>query len=427
MQPLKLQKSYSKYPEYKDSGVEWLGNIPNNWNTHSMQHLFNKTKRTGYKDEELLSVYRDLGVIIKSSRSDNFNKESLDLSPYQLVKKDDLVINKMKAWQGSLSISRYKGIVSPAYYVCKPLTKNNPRFLHYLLRSSIYIKQYERNSGGVRNNQWDLNYGRFKKIEAIIPKINAQTKIANYLDKKTKIIDEIIEKKKKLINLLKEKRTATITQTATKGLNPNAKLKPSGVDWIGDIPKQWEIIKLKSSFKFEKGKNSALYTKEYVGNINNSGVYPVYSGQTENKGILGLINTYDYDYRNGVLFTTTVGAKAMTPQLLKGKFSLSQNCALIISTSNVFIDYFYFQLHIIFNRMKSEIPSYMQPSLRISDLKEFITISPPVIIQKKIAYFLKTKTSQINKILKIIESQINSLNEYRSSLIYHAVTGKIKI
>jgi len=113
MQTLKLTKKYETYPEYKDSGVEWLGKIPTGWKLNNLQHLFTKIKRMGFENEQLLSVYRDLGVIIKSSRDDNHNKASDDLSTYQLIESGDLAINKMKAWQGSIAISEYRGIVSP--------------------------------------------------------------------------------------------------------------------------------------------------------------------------------------------------------------------------------------------------------------------------------------------------------------------------
>lgn len=132
---------YKVYPVYKDSGVEWLGRVPNHWKTITISRLFTRNKRTGHIEKELLSVYRDYGVIPKSSRDDNNNKPSEDLSPYQLVEKNDLVMNKMKAWQGSIAISEYEGIVSPAYFVYQPnkvlFELAYPRYVHYLLRNPI--------------------------------------------------------------------------------------------------------------------------------------------------------------------------------------------------------------------------------------------------------------------------------------------------
>lgn len=131
--------SLPRYAEYKDSGVEWLGEIPSHWSTRPLWTLFQRSKRVGHEAEQLLSVYRDHGVVPKNSRSDNNNKPSDDLSPYQLVCPGDLAINKMKAWQGSVAISRHRGIVSPAYFVYEVRHEEDSRYLHYLMRSPRYI------------------------------------------------------------------------------------------------------------------------------------------------------------------------------------------------------------------------------------------------------------------------------------------------
>ncbi|MFX4311295.1 restriction endonuclease subunit S, partial [Enterobacter sp. 63] len=177
---------YKAYPEYKDSGVEWLGEIPNHWKTISLSRFFSRTKRTGYTEKELLSVYREYGVIPKSSRDDNNNQPSEDLSPYQLVQPNDLVMNKMKAWQGSIAISGYEGIVSPAYFIYQPnkslFELAYPKYVHYLLRNPIYVTQYLSLSKGIRINQWDLDPDKFRKIELLLPGKMEQYKIINFLD-----------------------------------------------------------------------------------------------------------------------------------------------------------------------------------------------------------------------------------------------------
>ena len=172
---------YQSYAEYKDSGVEWLGEIPSHWEVVPIGRLFTRLKRTGFSNKELLSVYRDYGVIPKSSRDDNNNKPSDDLGLYQLVQPNDLVMNKMKAWQGSIAISEYEGIVSPAYFVYQPLTvlftKAFPKYVHYLLRNPRYIAQYLRQSKGIRVNQWDLDPEEFQRIELLLPPKAEQNQI----------------------------------------------------------------------------------------------------------------------------------------------------------------------------------------------------------------------------------------------------------
>lgn len=172
---------------------------PAGWTTKPLWSLFRRRKLTGYPEEELLSVYRDYGVIPKSSRDDNFNKASEDLSGYQLVTEGSLVTNKMKAWQGSIAISRFRGIVSPAYYVYEPLSDECDQFLHYLLRSDPYIALYGRISKGVRVNQWDLEHEAFRNVAVMLPDLETQKAIANFLDRETARVDQLIEKKQRFV------------------------------------------------------------------------------------------------------------------------------------------------------------------------------------------------------------------------------------
>ena len=162
---------YNPYPSYKYSGMEWLGRIPAHWSLQPLWTMFRRRKQTGHANEVLLSVYRDFGVVPKSSRDDNFNKPSEDLSNYQLVQSSNLVINKMKAWQGSIAVSEHRGIVSPAYHVYRGTHNHNNRYIHYLLRSGPYIAMYQRISKGIRTNQWDLEPEMFSRVHVFATKI----------------------------------------------------------------------------------------------------------------------------------------------------------------------------------------------------------------------------------------------------------------
>lgn len=199
----------------------------------------------------------------------------------------------------------------------------------------------------------------------------------------------------------------------------NTNFKDSKIAWIGQIPKHWDYIKLKYFYNFEKGKNAQLYTLDYIGL--NQGRYPVYSGQTEQDGIMGYIDTYDYDI-DECLFTTTVGAKVMTPKILQGKFSLSQNCLIMKRKRQCNNHFFYYYLIPLFDYEKGSIPSYMQPSLRVEDLKKYGFYVPPLDEQEKIANFLDNKCEKIDSTIKNLEQKINALKEYKKSLISECVT-----
>ena len=248
---------YQTYPDYTQTKTDWLGVCPSHWQIIPVGRLFSRIKRTDHIDKELLSVYRDYGVIPKSSRDDNNNKPSEDLSPYQLVKPNDLVMNKMKTWQGSIAISEYEGIVSPAYFVYQPLSKlfdvAHPKYVHYLLRNPMYIAQYLRRSKGIRVSQWDLDPDEFQRVELLLPTKDEQLKIFQFLDHETAKIDTLIEKQQQLIALLKEKRQAVISHAVTKGLNPDAPMRDSGVEWLGEVPEHWEVISIKHLSSVKRG------------------------------------------------------------------------------------------------------------------------------------------------------------------------------
>ncbi len=191
-------------------------------------------------------------------------------------------------------------------------------------------------------------------------------------------------------------------------------MKDSGVEWIGEIPENWECVKLKYFYDFEKGKNAAQYTQEYIGL--HSGNYPVYSGQTENNGIMGEIDTFDYDIEE-CLFTTTVGAKVMTPRILCGKFNLSQNCLIMKQIKECNNNFFYYILLSLFDYEKSLIPAYMQPSLRMEDLRKYAFFIPEKYEQDEIANFLDEKVGEIDSVIIKTKETIEDYKRYKQAII----------
>lgn len=196
-------------------------------------------------------------------------------------------------------------------------------------------------------------------------------------------------------------------------------MNESGMDWIGNVPNDWKKIKLNEYYDFEKGKNAAVYTREYIGE--NIGEYPVYSGQTENNGIMGKINTYDYDLKE-CLYTTTVGANVMTPRIIKGKFSLSQNCLIMRKKKSISNKFMLYMLITMFDYEKSMIPVYMQPSLRIDDLNTYKCYVPEIRIQNRISDFLDNKTNIIDDIIEKTKDTIENYKKIKYSLIFDCIT-----
>ena len=193
-----------RYEAYRPTKYEWLTEVPTHWQTRTMRSLTTvSSERRGNREATLLSVYREYGVIVKSSRDDNHNVESEDLSNYKWVRTGDLVMNKMKMWQGSLGVSEFDGIVSPAYIVCHINDENvNRRYLHMLLRSPCYKTYYNQFSYGIRVGQWDMHYEDFKGLEVALPPREEQDQIVRYLDWQVSKINRLIAAKRKEIDAI---------------------------------------------------------------------------------------------------------------------------------------------------------------------------------------------------------------------------------
>ena len=209
-----VTKGLDKNVELKDSGIDWIGEVPEHWDIEKIKYIFERYEKKNYPDKEVLSVYREYGVIPKNSRDDNHNVTSEDTSNYKYVKPGYLVINKMKAWQGSMGISEYEGIVSPAYFIYRFRKDSYHKYYHFLLRN-CYKDEFRRISGGIREGQWDLSAYDFENTLIPIPPINEQQEIVAYLDSKCSEIDSIIETKKHQLELLEEYKKSIIYEYVT--------------------------------------------------------------------------------------------------------------------------------------------------------------------------------------------------------------------
>ncbi|MFP8735758.1 restriction endonuclease subunit S [Klebsiella aerogenes] len=428
---------YKAYPEYKDSGVEWLGEVPNHWKTVSISRLFSRIKRTGYTEKELLSVYRDYGVIPKSSRDDNNNKPSEDLSPYQLVEPNDLVMNKMKAWQGSIAISEYEGIVSPAYFVYKPnnilFELAHPRYVHYLLRNPIYVTQYLSRSKGIRVNQWDLDPDEFRNIELLLPDKTEQEKIYSFLDHETAKIDNLIEKQQQLIELLKEKRQAVISHAVTKGLNPDVPMKDSGVEWLGEVPEHWSLKSFRYACLIYRGKfghrprnDPSLYDGDYpfiqTGDVARASKFiETYSQTLNEKG-----KAVSQLFPSGTLMmaiaanigdTAILGFEAYAPDSVVG-FKPYQNLHL---------EFLRYSFMAALPALEQTSTQSTQANLNIDRIGAVKAVFPPLEEQLDIIDYLDNMLCSYDSIEENANQAIQLLQERRAALISAAVTGKIDV
>ena len=239
----------NSYPSYKPSGVPWLGDVPEHWELRRLRNALADTTERNRPDLPLLSVVRERGVILRdiTNMEENHNFVPDDLSNYKVVHSGQFAMNKMKAWQGSYGISQHDGIVSPAYFVFD-LNGVSGDYFHAAIRSRAYVSFFAQASDGVRIGQWDLSQARMREIPFAFPPLPEQAAIVRYLDHADRRIRRYVSAKQKLIALLEEEKQAIVNRAVTLGLDPNVRLKPSGVEWLGDVPKHWEISRVKTEF-----------------------------------------------------------------------------------------------------------------------------------------------------------------------------------
>lgn len=404
--------------EYKDSGIEWIGRIPKDWKVTEVKRIMRNKSVRNQPSAMVLSLYRDYGIVPKGSRDDNFNVTSEDTTNYKVVGVGDFVINKMKAWQGSMAVSEFDGIISPAYYVCS-FTDNNicRKFIHYLLRNESYKPEYMRLSTGLRIGQWDLGIDDFMKIPIVLPPFEEQQRIADYLDRKCAEIDSLIELQEQMIAQLTDYKQSVITEAVTKGLNPEAELVSSGIDWIGDYPKHWEIIKI--GFIFD----NLDYLREPISaelRERNNPQYDYYGAS----GVIDKIDHYNVDDK--VLLIGEDGANLVMRNLpliykAEGKFWVNNHAHILKPKKD---DYDYLAHALEAANYRNYITGSAQPKLSQENLQAVKLPIPPLAEQQAIASYLDTKCHEIDTLISLKQQKIEMLKEYKKSIIFETVTGK---
>lgn len=424
---------YKSYEKYIGSNLDWLGKIPAHWKPTYIKGITKTYSEKGKPELELLSVYRDYGVIKKSSRDDNHNKPGMDLSSYKVVHPNTLVLNKMKTWSGSLGVSNYFGIVSPAYITCKiDLEQVETKYLNYLLRCKNYVFEYNRLSYGVRPSQWDMRYQDFKSIPIYLPPKQEQTAIARFLDYKLAKINRFIQKKKQLIKLLNEQKAAIINQAVTKGLDPNTKMKDSGIEWLGEIPEHWEVSKIKWLTPVKRGASprpidDPIYFDEdgefgwvRISDVTASERY--LEDTTQKLSELG--SSLSVKQFPGDLFLSIAGSVGK-PIITKIKCCIHDGFVWfpLLQINKEFIYYIFTagRCYLGLGKMGTQL------NLNTDSVGGITIPLPPTKEIDDIVEFLDLETATINTTISTIEKEIALVEEYKTALIAEAVTGKIDV
>lgn len=405
--------------------------VPDGWTEQPTWAVLSRVKETGQPDLTLLSVYRDYGVIPKDSRDDNYNKSSLDLTAYQVVKPGRVVANKMKTWQGSIAVSNFEGIVSPAYMVFDADPTIHGRFLHYLLRSRPYVAEYARLSHGVRPAQWDLRWDDLRDVRLLVPPRHVQTWIADFLDRETHRIDSLVEAKKKLIDLLAEKRAALISQAVTQGLDPTVPMKDSGVPWFDRIPASWTVGPLKRVAQVRYGLGQPPPTRE-------SGV-PILRATNIERGRINSANLMYVDLsdipterapllqRDEILVVRSgayTGDSAIITEDYIGSAPGYDLRVTVTGANPAFVAWSLLGESVL-HQIALVSSRAAQPHLNAEELGGVVLALPSTDVQALIAEYLSMVTGKFRVLDSALRTQVTLLAEYRQALITAAVTGQL--
>lgn len=401
----------------KDSGVEWIGEIPEGWELVRLSSVFSERKeKVSDRDFEPLSVTKQgiLPQIEGVAKTDNGDSR-------KRVSKGDFVINSRSDRKGSSGVSSYDGSVSLINIVLRPTSKVKGGYVHHLLRSYAFQEEFYRWGHGIVADLWTTNSNDAKGILLPLPEAEEQQRIADFLDTQTADIDASIAKTQESIEEYKKLKQAVITQAVTKGIRPGRAMKDSGVEWIGEIPEEWRMAKVSHFFSITRGRVIP------IDSLSPDAPYPVFSSQTQNSGCMGFLHSYDIEGES--LTWTTDGANAGTVFYRTGKYNCTNVCGVLqplsILKSEVILKFISYSLgysaHIC---RRADINGYKIMSNEMAGIKFTL---PPLAEQQEIAAYLDEKCAAIDTLIEKKQAIITELEAYKKSLIYEYVTGKKEV
>lgn len=413
--------------EMKDSGQRCFGLIPYNWSVTKLKALLTLRSEKNSGDRELLSVYLDRGVIQYSDSSGmQVHKPSKDLSGYQNVYVGDFVLNNQQAWRGSVGVSRYNGIISPAYFVYKIASRCDSSYMNYLLRDMSMYQQYETASRGVGTIQRNIFAPWLLNCAVILPPVDEQCRIASFLDTKCSEIDALSTDIQSQIDVLEQYKRSVITEAVTKGLNPDAAIKGSQVRWIGQMPSHWECIRGKYILRYLQ---KPIREDDGVITCFRDGEVTLRSNRREDGFTMSdkEIGYQGIDVGDLVVHGMDGFAGSIGISDSRGKASPVLN-VLDTKQNKRYVMYYLRSMAYgdVFLAMATGI-RVRSCDLRWNKLAELPYPVPPIEEQNEIVEYIDSVLQRTNDVIADKQSQLATLDEYKKSLIFEYVTGKKEV
>jgi type I restriction enzyme S subunit len=428
-----MMDTLKPYPEYKDSGLTWLGCIPQHWEVRRNGRLFMQRNSTGYGRLPILEVSLRTGVRVRNM--DNLKRKQVisDRNKYKRAAKGDIAYNMMRMWQGAVGVAPVDGLVSPAYVVVRPRPEVEPRYFSYLFRTDIYKKEVDGFSRGIVKDRNRLYWEDFKRIPSCFPSLAEQKIIADYLDANAVRVHRFIHNRRQLVEVLNEQKQAIINQAVTRGLKTDAPLKSSGMKWPGDVPVHWKMQRLKQLGQVRIG---LTYAPNDV--VSESGTLVLRASNILNGKIVSADDVFVSKHvpdslrvvEGDILICVRSGSRSLVGKsaiITKAYAGVSYGAfmSLLRSPDNPFI---YWVLN---SRLLPTVMAQFETStinqLTQSNLGNLSVPMPPAEERAEIVQHLTAATSYIDSSIHTANREINLIREYRTRLISDVVTGKIDV
>jgi len=431
------------YSTYRDSGVAWLGAVPAHWELWRNGRLFTKSGGTGFPELPILEVSLKTGLRVRDLKGSNRKQVMAERAKYQCASEGDLVYNTMRMWQGAVGVAPVDGLISPAYVVARPVSGVESRYYEYLFRTDAYMGEVDRCSRGIVSDRNRLYWEQFKQLPSLVPSLEEQTAIVRFLDHADRQIRRYIRAKQKLVKLLEEQKQAIIHRAVSRGLNADVRLKPSGVEWLGEVPEHWEVITLKHIItRMEQGWSPQCDAQQAgegewgvmkVGCVNRD-----HFDSTQNKRLpLSLEPVPSLEIKHGDILVS----RANTRDLL-GLAALSENPrARLILCDKLFrfralpdrADSRYLVYAIRGRTSRAQIESSTNgasdsmQNIGQGVIRNLWISLPSLREQQMIVAEIQGRTRMLDTRIAQEEREISLLREYRTRLIADVVTGKLDV
>ncbi|MEI6277951.1 MAG: restriction endonuclease subunit S [Verrucomicrobiae bacterium] len=426
------------YPEYKELALPWLGRLPSHWGLRRNGGLFLQRNETDFPDLPILEVAIKSGVKVRDLENGARKQVMTDRRKYKRALCGDIAYNMMRMWQGATGRVPVDGLVSPAYVVARPLSGTESRYFELLFRTPTYQSEVNNASRGIVSDRNRLYWPDFKQLFSPLPPPEEQSAIVRFLDYANGRLERAIRSKRKVIALLHEQKQAIIHRAVTCGLDPTVPLKPSGIPWLGDIPKHWELWRISRFARIGNGSTPSRGKPTYW----SGGTYPWLNSSQVNRGFINSADQFVTQTAlrechlpkvptGSVLVAITGQGKTRGMSAVLGmEATINQHIAFITPrvpvASAEFIHLALSAAYLQF-RASSEDSGSTKGAITCEDLKRFKIAIPPTPEQEALVSHIQTETHTLNIAITRLDREISLLREYRTRLVADVVTGKLDV